>query len=527
MMKTEYRSAALLTPAEETSTGVKHLRALAVPYGEDYTEIFPGFFERFTKGALTPAADPMKLKLEHSETIGKIVETKETDQGLEITAVISDTTSGRDAATLLEDGVLTRVSIGFIPDADSQEIKSDKQGNIYITHHRAQLLEVSIVSFPAYESAIVQEIRSKNNQPKEKESLAMDKLEDQISEVRRSMAEISRELAETRSQITTTPALHPLNNYRSAGEYMKAYAASVENIREYADDATLVGDVSPKPYWLERELKLMAAKQPVTNLFTHSYDLPKEGMSFDYPIIASSTINVGEQKKEGDTLLHGKLTLETGNVKVKTFGGYAPLSRQAIDRASASYLSTIWKAQGVQYATAIEAQTLTTLKAVLTQNVEKSSIESTLKATTLTVDEILHLTLDIIDYFDDEVLFPFTGIAVSANVFAYLSTLKENAKAFNFTGAPADKIGHLSIKTRKGEIDGLQITRLPAGAGENHVFGYSSEAITVHESANAPLRLSDERDDTNLTNIFTVYGYAAHEVQASAIVPVKFGQGLG
>lgn len=526
-MKTEYRSAALLTPAEETSTGVKHLRALAVPYGEDYTEIFPGFFERFTKGALTPAADPMKLKLEHSETIGKIIETKETDQGLEITAVISDTTSGRDAATLLEDGVLTRVSIGFIPDADSQEIKSDKQGNIYIIHHRAQLLEVSIVSFPAYESAIVQEIRSKNNQPKEKESLAMDKLEDQISEVRQSMAEISRELAETRSQITTTPALHPLNNYRSAGEYMKAYATGADNIREYADDSTLIGDVSVKPYWLEREIKLMEAKQPVTKLFTHAYDLPKEGMSFDYPTFANSTIKVAKQEKEGDELVHGKLKLSSENVKVKTFGGYAPLSRQAVDRASAAYLSTIWKAQGIQYATAIEAQTRSSLKTTLEENVKTTSIESQLTATTLTVDEFINLTLDIIDYFDDEVLFPFTGIAVSANVFSYLSTLGEKAKAFQFTGAPADKIGYLSINSRNAAIDGLQISRLPQSAGENHLFGYSSEAVTVHESSNAPLRLSDERDDTNLTNIFTVYGYAAHEVQAAGIVPVKFGQGLG
>ncbi|XCB30288.1 hypothetical protein RQN30_02320 [Arcanobacterium hippocoleae] len=64
--------------------------------------------------------------------------------------------------------------------------------------------------------------------------------------------------------------------------------------------------------------------------------------------------------------------------------------------------------------------------------------------------------------------------------------------------------------------------RLPAEAGAGHFLGYSSEAIVVHEAPNAPIRLSDERDDTNLTNVYTVYGYAAHEVQSAGIVPVKF-----
>ena len=45
--------------------------------------------------------------------IGKPVAAKETDQGLYIRAAVSDTAQGRDAMTLMRDGVVRKLSIGF------------------------------------------------------------------------------------------------------------------------------------------------------------------------------------------------------------------------------------------------------------------------------------------------------------------------------------------------------------------------------------------------------------------------------
>ena len=69
------------------------------------------------------------------------------EDGLHITARISDTQRGRDAVALLRDGALDSLSVGFIP----IESETDKQG---ITHRkRVRLLETSVVSWPAYEAA--------------------------------------------------------------------------------------------------------------------------------------------------------------------------------------------------------------------------------------------------------------------------------------------------------------------------------------------------------------------------------------
>lgn len=520
-MTLQYRAAQLLDASSEEKSecnGIKTVRALAVPYSDDYNKIYDNLYERFAPGSLTPGADPMKLRLEHDTTIGKIMDYVETERGLEITATISDTSAGRDAAALLDDGVLTAVSIGFNADWDTDDVITRDDGSLYITHRNAELMEVSLVSFPAYKEATISDIRSRY-QPK---GNTMD-TEKEISEVRATLGDLTREI-DTLKNETPTPALSPLAAYRSAGDFMKAYATGVGNVRAFADDANVIADTDPRNGWFNKTLQLMEAKQPITSMFNHTYDLPAEGMSFDYPLIKTNTLQIGVHEKEGDKLPFGKMTFGHGNASVKTYGGYTTISREFIDRASSVYLETIHRAQAIQYATAIEKQTQATLTQEITEALTSTPISSTLTATALTVDEIINLGLDLIDYFDDEIFFPFTGFAVSADVFKYLATLKEDPKAFQFTGAPADKTGTLSIRSRAGELDAISIHRLPAAVGKGIMLGYSSQAIDVKESPNAPLRLSDQRDDTTLTNIFTVYGYAIHAPQKSGIVPVKFAQ---
>ncbi|XCB30289.1 HK97 family phage prohead protease [Arcanobacterium hippocoleae] len=430
-MKTRNRQINNLEIRETNGAKGWEFDALAVPW-ETIDNIGGGVFEQFERGSLSPVPQGVKLRLEHAETIGLITDCRNEEDGLYITARISDTAAGRDARTLLLDGALTGLSVGFNQCKPAKQ--EERDGKTVFTQTAGELLEVSLVSFPAYRETNIQEIRT--NQ--EKDNAMSTKTIADIDELRTSISEISRELTAIKEN-TSGDNSHPLAQFRSAGDFMKAYAANKLNARDFADDATLVNNLTVKPGWFDRELKLMQAKQPVTNIFTHAADLPREGMSFDYPIIGTNTIQIAEQEKEGDTLVHGKITLDSGNVKVKTFGGYAPLSRQAIDRASATYLSTIWKAQGIQYATAIESETRSVLVDTITNNLKSTSIDSTLTATTLTVDEILSLTLEIIDHFDDEVLWPFTGIAVSADVFAYLTTLGEDKK---LSSLPA----HLPIK---------------------------------------------------------------------------------
>ena len=72
-----------------------------------------GGAETFDRECEFEGLDEAKLCFEHGETIGRITKAESTDDGLHITARISDTARGRDAMTLIRDGVLDSFSVGL------------------------------------------------------------------------------------------------------------------------------------------------------------------------------------------------------------------------------------------------------------------------------------------------------------------------------------------------------------------------------------------------------------------------------
>lgn len=94
--------------------------------------------------------DRVKILFEHYDLIGKPVEMKEDDHGLFVKGRISQTSLGKDVLTLMRDGVLNEMSIGF------QIIKKafDKATN---TNHikEVKLWEFSLVPWGANDQALV------------------------------------------------------------------------------------------------------------------------------------------------------------------------------------------------------------------------------------------------------------------------------------------------------------------------------------------------------------------------------------
>lgn len=96
-----------------------------------------------------------------SNPIGQPTEMWETKHGLEIVGKISDTTQGRDALTLMRDGVVTEMSIGF--DATSFRFEEEGKGKQkeLVRHVEAvRLWEISLVSFGANPKAKITEVQS-------------------------------------------------------------------------------------------------------------------------------------------------------------------------------------------------------------------------------------------------------------------------------------------------------------------------------------------------------------------------------
>lgn len=99
----------------------------------------------------------MKILSGHNESllpIGKPLELREDANGLFLKAKISDTTLGRDVRTLIKDGVLCELSIGY----DPVVFDYDEAG---IRHLReVKLWEVSVVTWAMNDQAVITDIKS-------------------------------------------------------------------------------------------------------------------------------------------------------------------------------------------------------------------------------------------------------------------------------------------------------------------------------------------------------------------------------
>lgn len=278
-MKHEIGFKGVCLRAAEEGDG-RTLEGVAVPYGS-VISTWDGA-ETFDADCVFDDTDTAKLCYQHGELIGRILDAESRDDGLHITAHISDTQRGRDVVALLRDGALDSLSVGFMPIDD----EVDKQG---VTHRRrVRLLEVSVVSWPAYEAAKItsqrssetthESMRETGNQKGNEMDLneINDKLNGIMDEQRSMKAAIAR-------NTDSEPAKVMGAEYRTAGDYLQALyrgdEAAVQLMHE-CRDLIATGDTGNKVAWIRDDLRLIEQRRKVTNILTHD-TLPDKGMTME------------------------------------------------------------------------------------------------------------------------------------------------------------------------------------------------------------------------------------------------------
>lgn len=101
------------------------------------------------------ATRPTKLLLQHETPIGYQLELREDAHGLWGRWALIDTSAGTDAYKLAKAGVLDSLSIGYVP-TDS-EYRADGVRVL----KAVDLLEVSLVTFPANSAAVVTDVKAR------------------------------------------------------------------------------------------------------------------------------------------------------------------------------------------------------------------------------------------------------------------------------------------------------------------------------------------------------------------------------
>ena len=491
-MITREFQARLVETEERTIVG------LAVPYGQEI-DLTGNTKERFEAGAIQSIED-VKLFYGHEEPIGKVMEGRDTEEGYEIVARISDTIRGNEVYTLLLDGVLNRFSVGFFP------VKDRKEGQT-IVRELVDLKEVSVVPFPAFEGAKITEVRSESETeeveevaetPNETESETMENIELDVRTVQDEVAELRRVIEAGQSVETATPATH---KFRSQGEFAKALVNGDEDAKALARAASTSADTVALPGFLGYIDNLIDTNRPTLSAFSRAA-LPAAGLTVEYAQVSANTLAVGVQSPENEELSFGNLTIDSVSANVVTYGGYTSMSKQTIQRSSVNYLDTALRALSIAYAN-------TTNNAVVDLVEAQNYAGKTFDVSALTSEALIGGIADASAF-----IFTETGLrpeAIMVGTGAYKKLLQaagEDGRPIVVVDGPGvNNIGSANIPGLAGQIFGLPIIVDPA-FGANLGYMANSAAIQTLESPGAPVRLSSG-DITTLTDSISVYGYMA------------------
>ncbi|MGO2655975.1 MAG: HK97 family phage prohead protease [Pseudoclavibacter sp.] len=524
--------AATITTRDDSAQGGYDFTGIAVPFDEEYR--IPGWLrERFDPACVFEGLDRAKVYYQHRDAIGRIAASRTTDAGLEIDGVISHTARGDEAATLLRDGVIDSLSIGFEPVEWRTERDEDEDIELTV-YTRVRVREVSLVSFPAYEQALITETRSDDTHHQEEPTMptataptpaiTRDDLDGLGTELRALVEDENRKIAQQLGRMESRDGAPIGSQWRSGGEFLKDLARGDESAaafyREY--QGTVVADGKPQAQWIADRIKLVEQRRRIKNMFS-TESLPDKGLSVEYYKLDSDTSNVAKQGKEGDKLAFGKVSLTTATATLDTYGGYTSLSRQAIDRSTAPLLSTAQTAQALAYARATEAAVRSYVYSEVAAQVaagNKLSAAATVAA--LKNADWLDLIVDSSETFEDRG-FTLTQLLVSKDVFKTLYRLEDTAghNLMNVYGTGTNVSGDLDLRGISGNLANVPVALAPGAQPGTAVF-VDPVAITTWESAGAPLQLQDE-NILELTKDYSVYGYLATGTPfPEALLPVEF-----
>lgn len=513
-----------------TDTAKREFTGIGVPYGETYDSGW-GWRERFEPGAVDPA-DGAKIYWRHRELIGRVIAGADVPAGHEITGKISDTVQGRDAWTLLQDGAVDSLSIGFSP--VEWRVEKDDDGSETIIHTKVKTREFSLTDIPAYATAKVSATRSA---PEKKETPVipetpdvltrsdLDPFNDSLAELKRSVGKIAAGAA---------PAGPVIPQFRSIGDYVKAVADNDETALtfhrdmaggKYGDGLNDIAGAS----WLGEYFHMVEARRRIFNTFGKK-PLPAKGMRVSYGKITGTEVKMGVQAKEGDALPGpSEVTLGTESAPVHTVGGWTKNSFQAIQRSEISVVDTMYKAMLMKYGRETE---------VRVQNVYMAQIAANIARVTAAEDPDVDAALSIAagaDSFDwlelmldgamiyEERGFVLEGLHASIDQFKALNRLTDGdgRRLMNVYGTGVNQVGELNLSTVDATLGKVPVQLVGDRKTRNVLSFFDPVAIETLESPGAPFQLQDQ-DIIHLTQDLSMYGYVAVTTPfPEAILPVQ------
>jgi HK97 family phage prohead protease len=441
----------------------------------------------FASGSIA-IEDPKSIKLlsqhDTKKPLGRMVSFSESDNSIDAVFSISRSQRGTEALILAEEGLQSGLSIG------AEVLKSKiKDGVTYVS--AARLVEVSLVTEPAFKSAQVTDIAAEESaveeetQPTESETATVENTTPAVeaTPVEAPAVEAARPTVSaayfTKPRIEVTAAKYAENTIRAA--------LGDESARQYllaADDTTDNAGLVPTRQLSEIINPLGTTIRPSIDAISRGV-LPDAGMTFEIPKITQMPAvgEVAENAAFTDTDQNAAFL----SVSVKKYAGQQTFSVELLDRTSPAFFDELVRNMAAAYAK-------TTNAAVNAALIAGATADATTTVTYPTAAELL----GIVARGSASVYAATAGLpnpfarnmVVSTGQWSNIMSLNDAGRPIYTASQPMNAGGQVAPTSLTGNVAGLNLYVDPtnAGDGDGTILVVNPDAYTWYESPTYRLR---------------------------------------
>jgi HK97 family phage prohead protease len=441
----------------------------------------------FASGSID-ITDPKSIKLlsqhDTKKPLGRMVSFSESENSIDAVFSISRSQRGTEALILAEEGLQSGLSIG------AEVLKSKiKDGVTYVS--AARLVEVSLVTEPAFKSAQVTDIAAEESaveestKPTESETATVEETTSAVeaTPVEAPAVEAARPTVSaayfTKPRIEVTAAKYAENTIRAA--------LGDEDARQYlraADDTTDNAGLVPTRQLSEIINPLSTTIRPSIDAISRGV-LPDAGMTFEIPkITAAPTV---ADTAEGAAFSDTDQTAAFLSVSVKKYAGQQTFSVELLDRTSPAFFDELVRNMAAAYAKATNA-------AVNAALIAGATADATTTVTYPTASELL----GIVARGSASVYGATAGLpnpfarnmVVSTGQWSNIMSLNDSGRPIYTASQPMNAGGVVAPTSLTGNVAGLNLYVDPtnAGDGDGTILIVNPDAYTWYESPTYRLR---------------------------------------
>jgi HK97 family phage prohead protease len=492
----------------QASSETRQISGKIVPLGTETgnTSAGPVVFER---GSIEiPEPKTVRLLDAHNvkAPLGRAQSFTETDDAIYASFKISNSSRGTDALILASEGLQAGLSVGV------EVLKSSsKKGVIHVTS--AKLMEVSLVTEPAFKSAQVTDIAAEETeevakaatetQPTNESETAVENTPETVAapEVEAAAVEAARPtvtaMAYTKPRINVTNESFLENSVRaSLGDDQARQWISAASDTNTTDVAGLVPTRQLTEIINGKTTATRAAIDAIS-----SGTLPDAGMKFQIPRVkVAPTV---AETAEGAAFSDTEVEIEYLDVNVKKFAGMQLFNVEVLDRTSPAFFSELQALMADGYAKA-------TNQYVLSQLATYGTLDSVVTTLPWDGDELSAFVARAASTIYANTFKFATGVIVSPTQWANLIALNDTTKRPILTAAsPMNAMGAIGAASLRGSLLGLDLYvdySLGGAAGDNTVMVVNRDSYTWYESPRLQLRV--DKVGTGKVEV-GYYGYGA------------------